>query len=151
MKSAQLQPDFRTLAEFRYQIRRFLHFSDVAAERVGIEPQQHQLLLALKGLPRGTPPTIGALAERLQLRHHSTVELVDRLVERGFLIRLRATDDRRRVLIRPTRAGEECLAGLASFHLQELRSAGPEFVALLQSLAQNAAGPRSSPGIKNGK
>src|ERR1051325_8494680 len=130
MKSCQ--PDFQALAEFRYQIRRFLHFSDAAAERVGIEPQQHQLL-ALKGLPRGTPPTIGALAERLQLRHHSTVELVDRLVERGFLIRLRATDDRRRVLIRLTRAGEECLAGLASYHLQELRSAGPEFVALLQS------------------
>jgi len=149
MKSCR--PDFRALAEFRYQIRCFLRFSDAAAERAGIEPQQHQLLLALKGLPRSTPPTIGALAERLQLRHHSTVELVDRLVERGFLIRLRATDDRRRVLIRLTRAGEECLAGLASYHLQELRSAGPEFVAVLQSLAQNVAGPRSSPGIKNGK
>lgn len=149
MKSCQ--PDFHALAEFRYQIRRFLHFSDAAAERVGIEPQQHQLLLALKGLPRGTAPTIGALAERLQLRHHSTVELVDRLVERGFLIRLRATEDRRRVLIRLTRAGEDCLNALASHHLQELRSAGPEFVAVLQSLAQNAAGPRLSPGIKNGK
>ncbi len=145
------QPDFQALAEFRYRIRRFLRFSDEAAERAGIEPQQHQLLLALKGLPPGVRPTISALAERLQLRHHSTVELVDRLVERGFLIRLRATDDRRRVLIRLTREGEQCLSGLASHHLQELRSAGPEFVAALQSLAQNSAAPQSAPVLKNGK
>lgn len=144
-------PDFHALAEFRYQIRRFLHFSDEAAERAGIEPQQHQLLLALKGLPRGSKPTIGALAERLQLRHHSTVELVDRLVERGLLIRLRAADDRRRVLLRLTREGEKRLGRLASHHLQELRSAGPEFVAALQRLAETAGPSRPASKFKNGK
>ena len=137
------------MAEFRYQIRRFLRFSDEAAQRAGMEPQQHQLLLALKGLPRGTKPTIGALAERLQLRHHSTVELVDRLVERGFLVRLRATDDRRRVLIRLTREGEDCLQRLASHHLQELRSVGPEFVTILQSLATSIAASRQESELKS--
>ncbi|HYX50470.1 MAG TPA: helix-turn-helix domain-containing protein, partial [Ktedonobacteraceae bacterium] len=74
--------EYQTLAEFRYQLRRFLRFSEQAARAAGLEPQQHQLLLALKGLPEGRKATIGALAERLQLTHHSTVELVDRLVER---------------------------------------------------------------------
>ncbi len=72
------------MAELRYQIRRFMRFSENAAQQAGMEPQQHQLLLALKGLPRGMKPTINALAERLQLQHHSTVGLVDRLVERDF-------------------------------------------------------------------
>ncbi len=84
-------------------------------------------------------PTINALAERLQLQHHSTVGLVDRLVERGFLVRLRATDDRRHVLIKLTSEGEECLRHLASHHLQELRSVGPEFVTILQRLMENVA------------
>jgi DNA-binding MarR family transcriptional regulator len=145
------QPDFHAMAEFRYQIRRFLRFSDEAAQRAGIEPQQHQLLLALKGLPHGTKPTIGALAERLQLRHHSTVELVDRLMERGFLIRLRSTDDRRRVLIRLTREGEACLHRLASHHLQELRSVGPEFVTILQSLPTSVAASQQASELKNNK
>ena len=90
MESRCRQTDFRAMAELRYQIRRFMRFSENAAQQAGMEPQQHQLLLALKGLPRGMKPTINALAERLQLQHHSTVGLVDRLVERGFLVRLRA-------------------------------------------------------------
>ncbi len=73
--------DYYALAEIRYQIRRFLHFSEEAAREAGLVPQQHQLLLALKGLPAGRKATISELAERLQLRHHSTVELIDRLVE----------------------------------------------------------------------
>jgi DNA-binding MarR family transcriptional regulator len=133
------QTDFRAMAELRYQIRRFMRFSENAAQQAGMEPQQHQLLLALKGLPRGMKPTINALAERLQLQHHSTVGLVDRLVERGFLVRLRATDDRRHVLIKLTSEGEECLRRLASHHLQELRSVGPEFVTILQGLMDSVA------------
>jgi len=122
------------MAEFRYQIRRFLRFSENAARQVGIEPQQHQLLLAVRGLPDGVKPTIRALAERMQLQHHSTVELIDRLVERGFLCRLRATDDRRHVLVKLTRDGEKFLQKLALHHLHELQSVGPTFVKVLRSL-----------------
>ena len=130
-------PDFVAMAELRYQIRRFLRFSENAARQAGVEPQQHQLLLAVKGLPDGLKPTIGVLAERMQLQHHSTVELVDRLVDRGFLLRLRATDDRRQVLVRLTRDGEEFLKTLSLHHLQELQSAGPKFVQILQRLTES--------------
>src|SRR5213594_2451833 len=101
------QADYRALAEFRYQLRRFLRFSEQAARAAGLEPQQHQLLLALKGLPEGKKATIGALAERLQHAHHSTVELVDRLVERGFIQRSRDEADQRQVLVTLTSQGEE--------------------------------------------
>jgi DNA-binding MarR family transcriptional regulator len=122
------------MAELRYQIRRFLRFSETAARQAGLEPQQHQLLLAVRGLPADLKPTVGVLAERMQLQHHSTVELIDRLVDRGFLCRLRATDDRRQVLVKLTHDGEEFLKTLSLHHLQELRSAGPKFVTILQSL-----------------
>ena len=127
------------MAELRYQIRRFLRFSETAAREAGIEPQQHQLLLAVSGLPDDLKPTVGVLAERMQLQHHSTVELIDRLVDRGFLCRLRATDDRRRVLVKLTRDGEEFLKTLSLHHLQELQSAGPKFVKILQSLIDHSA------------
>ncbi len=97
--------DYQALAEFRYQIRRFLRFSEQMARAAGIEPQQHQLLLAVKGLPEGRRAIIGELAERLQLQHHSVVELVDRLEERGFVQRNRDEGDQRRVLVRLTPAG----------------------------------------------
>src|SRR5262250_1799040 len=127
-------PNFKAMAELRYQIRCFLRFSENAARQAGIEPQQHQLLLAVKGLPHGSKPTIGVLAERMQLQPHSTVGLIDRLAERGFLLRLRATDDRRQVLIKLTHDGEKFLQRLASHHLQELQSVGPKFKNVLQRL-----------------
>ncbi|MGH7794523.1 MAG: MarR family winged helix-turn-helix transcriptional regulator [Candidatus Binatia bacterium] len=130
--------DFKAMAELRYQIRRFLRFSENAARDAGIEPQQHQLLLAVRGLPDNLKPTIGALAERMQLQHHSTVELVDRLVDRGFLCRLRATDDRRQVLVKLTHDGEEFLKTLSLHHLQELQAAGPKFLQALQSVIENS-------------
>lgn len=126
------------MAELRYQIRRFLRFSENAARQAGIEPQQHQLLLAVRGLPGNLKPTIGVLAERMQLQHHSTVELIDRLVDRGLLCRLRATDDRRQVLIKLTHDGEDFLKTLSLHHLQELQSTGPMFVKILQNLIQHA-------------
>ena len=122
------------MAELRYEIRKFLRFSENAARRAGIEPQQHQLLLAIRGLPDGASPTIGVLAERMQLQHHSTVELVDRLVDRNFLCRLRSTKDRRQVLVKLTHDGEEFLQKLSLDHLEELQSAGPTFVKVLNSL-----------------
>ena len=109
MSTTATQPNFKAMAELRYQIRRFLRFSENAARQAGIEPQQHQLLLAVRGLPDALKPTIGVLAERMQLQHHSTVELIDRLVERGFLFRLRSTDDKRQVLVKLTHDGEEFL------------------------------------------
>ena len=143
------QPDFKAMAELRYQIRRFLRFSENAAREAGIEPQQHQLLLAVRGLPDDLKPTIGVLAERMQLQHHSTVELIDRLVDRDLLCRLRATDDRRQVLIKLTRDGEEFLKTLSLYHLQELRSAGPKFVKILQDLIEHAE-VRVSPSETSG-
>jgi DNA-binding MarR family transcriptional regulator len=133
------RPDYKAMAELRYQIRRFLRFSENAARQAGIEPQQHQLLLAVRGLPDGIKPTIGVLAERMQLQHHSTVELIDRLVERGFLLRLRSTDDRRQVLVKLTHNGEEFLQKLSLHHLQELQSAGPAFVRVLQNLLKKTS------------
>lgn len=134
MPKPALYPDYKAMAELRYRIRCFLRFSENAARQAGIEPQQHQLLLALRGLPDGAKPTIGVLAERMQLQHNSTVELIDRLAERGFLVRLRATDDRRQVLVKLTRDGEAFLEKLSLHHLQELQSAGLRFVRVLQSL-----------------
>ena len=127
-------PNFKAMAELRYQIRKFLRFSENAARQAGIEPQQHQLLLAIRGLPDGASPTVGVLAERMQLQHHSTVELVDRLVDRNFLCRLRSTSDRRQVLVKLTHDGEEFLQKLSVHHLEELQSAGPTFVKVLNSL-----------------
>jgi len=130
------EENFKAMADLRYQIRCFLRFSENAAREAGIEPQQHQLLLAVRGLPDNLKPTIGVLAERMQLQHHSTVELVDRLVDRGYLCRLRATDDRRQVLVKLTHDGEKFLSGLSLHHLQELQSTGPRFVRILQSLIE---------------
>ncbi|HEX6556643.1 MAG TPA: MarR family transcriptional regulator [Ktedonobacteraceae bacterium] len=126
--------DYRALAELRYQIRRFLRFSEQAAREVGLVPQQHQLLLALKGLPAGRKATISELAERLQIQHHSTVELIDRLVERGLIKRLRDEVDQRRVIIHLTPQGEQILRRLSLLHRHELQLAGPAFVRTLGAL-----------------
>jgi len=139
MFKKQPQPNVQAMAELRYQIRLFLRFSENAARQAGIEPQQYQLLLAAKGLPPGLRPTVGVLAERMQLQPHSTVGLIDRLVERGFLLRLRASDDRRQVLVKLTHDGEQVLQKLALHHLHELQSVGPKFKNVLQSLRKESA------------
>ncbi|MBV8822192.1 MAG: MarR family transcriptional regulator [Ktedonobacteraceae bacterium] len=126
--------DYRALAEFRYQIRRYMRFSEQMARAAGLEPQQHQLLLAVKGLPEGRKATIGELAERLQLQHHSTVELVDRLTERALVARERDHEDQRRVIIHLTTEGQDILQRLANIALTELRSTGPNLVQALNSL-----------------
>jgi DNA-binding MarR family transcriptional regulator len=113
------------LAEFRYKIRQFLHFSEEAARQNGIEPQQHQLMLAIKGLPQELRPTVTVLSSRLCLRHHSTVELIDRLVERGAVTRRHGDQDRREVLVEITPHGEELLRRLSVLHWQELQTSGP--------------------------
>ena len=127
-------PDYATLAEFRYQIRRFLAFSEDAARSSGLDAQQHQLLLALKGLPADTAPTIGALAERLHIRHHSAVGLVDRLDEKGLVTRRVDPADRRCVHVHVTRRGEAVLRRLTAIHEEELSTAGPALLRTLQRL-----------------
>lgn len=133
--------EFRALAEFRYQLRRFLHFSEQAARAAGLEPQQHQLLLAIKGLPLEKVASVGELAERLQIQHHSAVELINRTEERGLIERSRDENDQRRVLIRLTAFGDEVLQKLSLLHRMELQSTGPALVRALYALTdiQDAA------------
>jgi len=126
--------DYQALAEFRYQIRRFLRFSEDAARGAGLEPQQHQLLLVVKGMPGGHAARIADLAERLQIRHHSAVELVDRLAARGLVIRSMG-DDRREVYVQLSPRGEAILGVLTVPHQMELRRAAPALVTSLQTVA----------------
>jgi len=131
--------EYRALAELRLQIRRYLHFSEEQAREHGLEPQQHQLLLAIKGLPAGIPASIGELAGRMQLKHHSTVELVDRLEEHGYATRTEGPEDRRQVLVHLTRAGAGVLQRLSLAHRRELDAAGPALSAALRSLRRATA------------
>lgn len=126
--------DYQALAEFRYQIRRFLSFSQRAARAAGIDPQQHQLLLAVQGLPSGQKPTIRVLAERLQIRHHSAVELIDRSAEHGLVQRQRDGTDRRQVTVHLTPKGEKILRDLSLHHRAELQTAGRELVRVLKTI-----------------
>lgn len=129
--------DYRSLAEVRYQIRRFLHFSEQAARATGLEPHQHQLLLAVRSQGQ---PSIRFLAERLQIQHHSAVELVDRLAERGLVVRSRAPSDRRQVLVQLTPRGEAELEKLTACHLAELRENGPALVDALGAVIRRTNG-----------
>jgi len=143
--------DYRALAELRHQIRKFLHFSEQAARRAGLEPRQHQLMLSLKGLPQGVRPSIGELAERLLIQHHSAVELVNRLAKGGYVQRDRAGEDRRAVLLSLTRKGERILRELSLDHRAELRVQGPALAAALRhtiQLNKNRKGPFSQAGPK---
>jgi len=128
--------EYRALAEFRYQIRSFLHFSEEQVRAHGLEPQQQQLLLAIKGLPDGAVPTVGELAGRLLLKHHSVVELIDRLEKRGYVVRTTSAQDRRQVIVHLTPAGTSVLRKLSLAHHAELETAGPELAKALRSIAR---------------
>jgi DNA-binding MarR family transcriptional regulator len=128
--------DYAALGEFRYRIRQFLHFSEEAARQAGLEPQQHQMLLAIRALSGPHAPTIGALAGHLFIRHHSAVGLIDRLEERGLVERVRSGEDRRAVVVRLTPAGERQLGALSMAHRDELGKSGPALVELLRGLVE---------------
>ncbi len=134
--------DYRTLAELRYQIRKFLRIREDAGRAAGVEPQQYLLLLQIKGLEGKQPATIGALAERLQRRHHTVVELVDRLARQRMVARRRTSADRREVLVELRPAGETVLKKLALYSLAELRTDGPALVAALRRLIGTKARAR---------
>jgi DNA-binding MarR family transcriptional regulator len=133
-----LSPDqYRDLAEFRRQIRQFLHFSDVTAREHHIEPQQHQLLLAVQGLPEGVKPTIREIAARLFIQHHSAVELVNRLEITGAIARTPGAEDKREVWVRLTPAGRAILRRLALAHRTEMERSGPELARALSSVLRH--------------
>lgn len=140
-------PDYQALAEFRYQLRRFIHFSEVHALAAGIEPQQHQLLLSVKGASNAEQPTIQWLAERLQVRHHSVVGLVDRLEARELVKRRKDSDDHRRVIVDLTPAGNALLARLSQFHEEELREMAPALIAVLGTIAGVPEAPLEEAGL----
>ncbi len=141
------QIDYWTLAELRYHIRRFLRLREVAARRAGVEPQHYLLLLQVKGLTGRRSLTIGALADRLQLRHHSVVELVDRLVKRRMVDRRRDSPDRREVFVALRPRGEAVLRKLALYSLRELRTEGPALMSALNRLI----GPRTRAGRRRSR
>jgi DNA-binding MarR family transcriptional regulator len=124
--------DYQALAEFRFQIRKFLHFSEKAVQASGLERGQYQLMLAIKGIPEGVRPRIRELANRMQIQHHSAVELVNRLEAGGYVKRERAQEDRREVLLALTPKGEKVLAELALHHHEELQNAAPALVSALR-------------------
>jgi DNA-binding MarR family transcriptional regulator len=126
--------EYELLATFRYRLRQFLRFSEEAARAVGLEPQQHQALLAVKGFPERDWVTVGELAEMLQIRHHSAVGLVNRLAARGYLVRMSAEDDRRQVHVTLTTQGAALLEQLTTSHKEELRRLGPQLHLLLSRL-----------------
>ena len=133
MSTHDLKPsDYAALAEFRYQIRRFLHFSEQASRRAGVEPQHHQLMLAVRGAGGRNGSRIADLAERLQIQHHSAVELISRLEEKDLIQRHRGAEDRREVYVRLTPRGEQVLGELTLHHREELRSAAPALIAALR-------------------
>ena len=137
MEKSLTLADYESLAELRYQIRRFLHFSEQASRKAGLEPRQHQMMLVLKGLPAGTRPRIGELAQRLQIQHHSAVELANRLATGGYVRRHRGGEDRREVLLSLTPKGERVLRELSLHHKAELRMRGPALVAALKRAMQS--------------
>ena len=136
--------DYRALAAFRYEIRKFLAFSERAARGHGIEPQQHQLLLAVKGFPGDSRPTIGDIAERLCVEHHTTVGLVDKLEKRGLVRRERGTEDRREVFLELTAAGTTLLRKLSLLHRDQLMRVGTHMVSSLDAILSAYGAPRAA-------
>jgi DNA-binding MarR family transcriptional regulator len=129
--------DYEALAQFRYQLRQFLSFSEKAAVASGITPRQHQALLAIKGFPGRDRITIGELAEQLTIAHHTAVELADRLVAQDLVSRSPGSEDRRTVLLRVTRKGETLLTKLSLAHRAEIQKIGSHLQQLLDSLANS--------------
>lgn len=144
MASPISKTEYETLATFRYALRQFMRFSETAAREAGITPKQHQALLAIAGFPNRDQIMMSELAERLQVRHHTTVELIDRLAAQDLVVREPGMEDRRQVYVSLTERGKEVLARLTATHREELRRVGPQLNLLLDQLS--AIGEPDAPG-----
>ena len=133
-RAAPLQVDYEALARFRHQLRLFLAFSETAAQKAGLTPQQHQALLAIKGFAGPASASVGDLAHFLLIKHHTAGELVNRMEKLGLLSRVVDAEDNRRVLVRLTKKGEQKLQALSQIHIEELRSVSPALGKILRSL-----------------
>lgn len=131
--------DYKALAQFRFQLRKFLSFSEAAAHQAGLTPQQHQALLAIKGFSGAEPVSVGDLAGFLLVRHHTAVELVDRITKLGLLRRIADHRDSRRMFLKLTKKGEQKLRTLSKMHFEELQSVGPELARILRSFRRSRA------------
>ncbi len=131
------QSESEALASFRHSLRQFLRFSEEAAQSVGLTPHQHQALLAIRGFPGRQRITIGELAERLQIKHNSAVELVNRLAEENLVVRESSEKDHRQVYVTLTERGSNLLEQLAATHKQELKRVGPQLNQLLAILSND--------------
>jgi DNA-binding MarR family transcriptional regulator len=132
--------EYHALSELRYLIRRFLQEGDATARNAGLEPQQYLLLLTIRWLGSGQEASIRTLADRLGLRHHSTVELIDRMEAHGFVKRTRGREDRRQVLVSLQPRGEKLLEKVVAQRLVELRSQGRSLVESIRRLLESPAG-----------
>jgi DNA-binding MarR family transcriptional regulator len=149
-------PEYQALAEMRYRIRKFVHEGDAVASAAGLEPQQYLLLLMIRGIPEGQEATVSNLAERLVLKHHSVVELIDRLETHGYVRRNRSREDRRSVLVTLLPRGEKMLEEVAQHRISELRATGAALVNAISALLENGHGSlakkelaqRSQKGLK---
>lgn len=128
----------QTLADFRYELRRFYQFSERAAHKDGVQPKQYQLLLQVAGAPPDAMVTIAYAAERMGLKHNSMVELVDRSEREGLLMRKDDINDRRRTLLKVTRKGQQVLSKLAGEHARELTELAPRLTRALENICRHA-------------
>jgi DNA-binding MarR family transcriptional regulator len=148
--------DYRALAAWRYRVRLFLQEGDAAARRVGLEPQQYLLMLAIRGLPGAAEATVQTLANRLMLKHNSTVELIDRLEAHGYVRRNQNQDDRRQVRVELLPRGKKLVEKVARQRLTELRTEGTELVNALNALmgrkpkSSDKSHPKNRRGKKSG-
>ena len=135
-------PEYQALAELRYRIRKFVREGDDVASAAGLEPQQYLLLLMIRGIPAGQEATVSILAERLALKHHSVVELLDRMEAHGYVRRSRNREDRRTVLVSLLPRGEKMLEQVAQHRIEELRASGAALVNAISSLLENGQASR---------
>jgi DNA-binding MarR family transcriptional regulator len=142
MAKAITAQEYQALAELRYRIRKFVREGDAVANASGLEPQQYLLLLTIRGMPEGQEATVSNLAERLALKHHSVVELIDRLETHGYVRRTRSREDRRSVLVSLLPRGEKMLEEVAQHRISELRATGATLVNAISSLLENGRGPK---------
>jgi DNA-binding MarR family transcriptional regulator len=131
MASQPTESSYRSLAEFRYQIRLFMADSDETARSAGLEPEQFQLLLAIRGMPQGSSATIQRLASRLLVRHNTAVERIDRLAKMGLLRRTHSSADHRVVCVELSTRGKRIVEKLAHKRVQDLRRTGHELISAL--------------------